>query len=217
MLSRSYPLIAREGWGILGLLFAIAAIALFIGYRELAIGVVPIIAVVGFLYRDIKRKTPPRPMGVVSPVDGTVTRIEKDVLDPIRALPSTHVKIRLHALGGYAIHCPLEGKIAKMDSVAIERPGIINAFLVSTDEGDDIVVALVGGARSVPRLYLQPGHRIAHGQRVGFYFMGMEADVYVLGSSRVEIKTGARVSAGETILTTVTHKETVTGVSGQLI
>ena len=217
MLSRSYPLIAKEGWGILFLLFAVAAIAFFMGYTKLSMAVVPLIAAVGFLFRDVKRKIPPRPMGVVSPVDGTIISITRDVLDPIRAEDSTHFKIRMFTLGGYAIHCPIEGKIKKMEASVAERPGIINAFQLSTDEQDDIVVVLTGGVRSIPRLYLQPGHRVAHGQRCGFYFMGVEADIYVPGNSRIEIKEGKKVSAGETILATLIHNETISGITGQVV
>jgi len=68
--------------------------------------------VLGYLFRDPQRKVPPKPLAVVSPVDGTVIGIEA-VDDPYTQHPVIQIQMRKGYFDVMATRSPMEGKIVK--------------------------------------------------------------------------------------------------------
>ena len=110
MKGRHNSFVAREGIPFL--------IATFVGifvvwqFGGLPYVVAPVIVFLYLLlvFRDPRREVPAVPLGVVSPVDGTVVGIgltDKGVLNG----EAHKIIIRVSSLGTYTARCPVEGKI----------------------------------------------------------------------------------------------------------
>jgi phosphatidylserine decarboxylase len=66
----------------------------------------------GLLFRDPKRLIPPKPLAIVSPVDGTVTSVET-IEDPYTQLPVVQIQLNKGYLNVMITRSPMEGKIMK--------------------------------------------------------------------------------------------------------
>lgn len=66
----------------------------------------------GFLFRDPKRIIPPKPLAIVSPVDGTVTNIDT-IEDPYTQSPVVQIQVQKSNLNMMITRSPMEGKIMK--------------------------------------------------------------------------------------------------------
>lgn len=213
MLSRSNPIIAREGWWLVITLGIGVSVALWLNHQALAAAVGPLFLLSSYLFRDPKRKTPPRPLGVVAPVDGRVIAIENEVDDPQLQRKAKRIRVRMNLSGCFSIFCPIEGKISHLGAAPGERVGVNSAFIISTDEQDDVGVTLIGGDRLTPRLYAQQGERVGHGQRCGFFLFGRDVDIFLPQACRIEVEVGTRVRAAQSIVATLVRSAPVTGLA----
>ncbi|MEK7734793.1 MAG: phosphatidylserine decarboxylase, partial [Pseudomonadota bacterium] len=81
---------------------------------------------------------------------------------------------------------------ASLDKEARENER--NAVWIRTDEGDDVVAVQVAGliARRI-LCYVQPGERVAMGQRYGFIRFGSRVDLFLPPACRVTVSLGDKV------------------------
>lgn len=112
MVSYRYPLIAREGWRIitvvsmLGLVIHIWFSALFaIPFWLTAIFLC-------FLFRDPARAVPPKPLAIVSPVDGKITAISH-FKDPYIDREVLMIQLSMGLFDVFSTRSPMEGKVMK--------------------------------------------------------------------------------------------------------
>ena len=82
MLAYRYPLIAREGWLWIAIVFCVAVLLYFFSAQaSIPFWVLTLLLI--FLFRDPHRKVPALPLGIVCPVDGRVIAIEEvSPIDP---------------------------------------------------------------------------------------------------------------------------------------
>lgn len=207
MRGKQNPFVAREGLPFLGLVVVAIGAALQFGTLT-HVGLLLILA--GWLYlvfRDPQRPTPAVPLGVISPVDGTVVEVgltDNGALDT----EAHRILIRVTSLGTYTARCPAEGKImdfrvAHPESAAL---GTASGLWVRTDESHDVVLQFHGHRFGLaPRAFLGYGERVGQGQRCAYLRLTRLAEVQLPINGRVQVEPGQRVSAGVDVLAKLPH------------
>ena len=209
MPSNRYPIIAREGWGIIFVLLGVTILA------QLLVGTIAFIAsflfllLIVYLFRDPYRNIPSQPLAVLSPVHGIVTLIEE--ADEVR-LKTRALRIQINMRIGdiYSLRSPIEGKVveqwcSKPDEHESRRHF---DFYIKSDEGDNVVTAI--RLRDIIRrfhVYLHSGERVGHGQRCGYLYFGGIVDVFLPLKSKVQVEVGQYVESGSTVLAQLIHTE----------
>ena len=202
MHSYRHTLIAREGW--LFIFLALSATGLaghFFGILAAPPFAIAVIALL-FLFRDPPRKIPSAPLGLVSPVDGTIVEITQ-VHDKYLDRQAICLRLKMNWYGIYSTRSPTEGKVIKHwfgdDGKA--------AQWIQTDEGDDVVVSLIKGRGSRHPVCMVPtGERIGQGRRCGFVRFGALVELLVPVNTRIDKQAGDKVLAGTDIVATLVHK-----------
>jgi len=205
--GRRNPFVASEGLPyILASLVAIIACAHFFGIVS---AIVPLL-ISGYLFlifRDPRRAVPAVPLGVVSPVDGSVVAIGR-ANNGIHTGDVHRIIIRISSLGTYTARCPVEGKIMDLSSTAVEGGSLpdTSGLWVRTDEGDDIVLQFSGYRFGFPpRAFLQYGERVGQGQRCAYLRLTRLAEVELPLAARIMVKEGQLVAAGSDVLAKLPH------------
>ena len=208
MEGRRNPFVAREG---IPFLFVTAvAFGFALQYLDVVVTVsLGLLFFVLFLvFRDPRRIIPASPLGVVSPVDGRVLKIE--VVDRGVLQGEAHiVHIRIDSLGTYTARAPVEGQIRDLRSVAHETKGdySTNALWVQTDEGDDVVVRFEGYRFGFPpKSFIGLGQRVGQGQRCAYLRLTRVAEVHLPIDTKVLVKPGQVLEAGTDLLGKLTHR-----------
>lgn len=203
-----HPIIAKEGWSLI--LFAsliVAILQYYVSHYAIVLWSVPIL--ITWLYRDPHRPLPSDPLGLVSPVNGTVILAEAHP-DPFLGRDAFLFRISISLSDIYSIRSVTEGKIIQQwldPEDDDDDRSLAHAIQVKTDENDDVMIVLRPG-RFFKQLSCDAviGQRIGQGYRCGIIPFGSCVDVYVPALSSIEAKVGDRVEAGATRLASLkTH------------
>lgn len=210
MLAYRYPLIAREGRPLIGLVLAVALLVQW-QFGGLALPLWLLGGGLLYLFRDPPRRVPASPLGIVSPVDGRVVSVTA-LQDPYLNRPAIRIVIRMGALDVFSVRSPMEGQVIEQwngrDATTGEGPRY--AQWIQSDEDDDVVQVIVPALRFVrPRCYVHSGERIGQGQRCGFVQFGAQIEVWVPEGSCIDVAAGARLQAGSDIIATLVHEKVV--------
>ena len=150
------------------------------------------------VFRDPRRQIPAMPLGVVSPVDGRVTAIDRVDRGVVQG-EAHRVFISIDMLGTYTARCPVEGVIKDLNTLAAERvvDYRTNALWVRTDEGDDVILQFHGYRLGLaPSAFVRYGERIGQGQRCAYLRLTRVAEVHLPIAARVLVEPGQRLTAG---------------------
>ncbi|MCG6971122.1 MAG: hypothetical protein LJE85_15240 [Gammaproteobacteria bacterium] len=112
MITYHSHLIAREGWRPIAITALLGLIMLVSVDFFMAVPFWMAALALAYLFRDPKRKVPPKPLAIVSPVDGTVTRVETTE-DPYTQMPVVQIQLRKGYFNVMTTRSPMEGKIMK--------------------------------------------------------------------------------------------------------
>jgi phosphatidylserine decarboxylase len=228
-------LIAREGWMVIVFVALIAIVLRVVTNDFVALPFWVAMAALIVIFRDPKRVVPPKPLAIVSPVDGQITAIHS-TKDPYTHAEATQIELRKGVFDVISTRSPMEGKVIQqwfkpVDGEAIEavRGGIYSnadvavaghspssksteehkgcfAQWIQSDEQDDVVMVVESAANVLkPHCYAQSGERVGQGQRCGFVLFNASVQVYIPASSRVEVKVGDHVRGGSDTLATLVH------------
>ena len=201
MAVSTHTLIAQEGMPVIFGSIVIAGVLSF-AYGIFSIPVWLLALWLVWLYRDPVRTVPASPLGVISPVEGTISIAESHP-DPYLGRDAQLVRIHMSPTSVYSIRGAIEGKIMQqwLDQESESKHDVAHAIQIQTDEEDDIVVVLRPG-RIFNRLSCEAniGERIGQGHRCGIIPFGSEVDVYVPVSAQLNVKSGDNVVSGESIL-----------------
>ena len=207
MKGRRNPFVAREG-----IPFIVAAsIGIYVASQTAGLyAVIPLAILLVYFYlvfRDPRRYVPAIPLGIVSPVDGTIVEIgltDKSILHG----DAHKIIIRIDSLGTYTARCPVEGKIMDFrgDQPRKNMPGEANGLWLRTDEDDDVVLQFHGHRLGLaPRAFLGYGERVGQGQRCAYLRLTRFAEVQLPINGRVLVAAGQRVAAGADVLAKLPH------------
>jgi phosphatidylserine decarboxylase len=202
MKGKRNPFVAREGipWLILvvvmfGLLFQYA------GSEYLAIPALLLVWLFA-VFRDPRRSIPAVPLGLLSPVDGTV--IEVGLTDNSVLGGEAHrVVIAIDSFGTYTARSPVEGKIMDFrgDGERESVRQLSSGLWIQTDEGDDVVLQFKRHRFGIaPLAFLRFGERIGQGQRCAYLRLTRIAELQFPIHGRLLVEPGQRVIAGCDIL-----------------
>lgn len=202
-----HPIIAKEGWSIiLFSSFVVAALQHYVSHYAAVLWCVPLI--IAWFYRDPHRVLPSDPLGLVSPVNGTVILAEAHP-DPFLERDVILFRISMSLTDIYSIRSVTEGKIIQqwLDPEGDDDDrSLAHAVQIKTDENDDIMLVLRPG-RFFKKLSCDAviGQRIGQGHRCGIIPFGACVDVYVPADSSIKANIGDRVEAGTTRLASLKH------------
>lgn len=200
MQGRRNTIVAREG--VIFLLAAAIACgaSLYAGAYGYAAGTAAVLVILVLVFRDPRRDSPAAPLGVISPVDGTVVSVclsDKGVVQG-----EAHVVLmRIDALGTYTARSPVGGKIMDLRSIAGDKvvDYQTNALWIQTDERTDVIMQFRGYRFGLPpRAFLGYGERVAQGQRCAYLRLTRFAEVHLPISGHVMVKPGDAIVAGQT-------------------
>jgi phosphatidylserine decarboxylase len=210
MANGRYPILAREGWAHIALAVAVAAtVHGFAGAGWAAPFWLVVLFVVQF-FRDPPRAVPDAAGAVVAPADGRVIAVDEQT-DPYLHRPARRISIFMNVFNVHSNRAPVAGTVrerwyhpgsflnAALDKAARENER--NALWIAADDGADVVVVQVAGliARRI-LCYVEPGARLARGERYGFIRFGSRLDLYLPADSRVRVALGDRVQSGRDIV-----------------
>ncbi|MDX1516482.1 MAG: hypothetical protein R3288_06560 [Woeseiaceae bacterium] len=202
MLGRRNPFIAREGIPlVLG-----AGVLCWYASRYLEfpwfVAAALLFVVLLLIFRDPRRRIPAIPLGVVSPVDGRVLKIDVATTAVLHG-KARRVLIRVNAFGTYTARSPVEGKVMDLNSIADElKVGYpTNALWMQTDEGDDIVLQF-GHYRFglPPKSLTRYGERLGQGTRCAYLRLTRLAEVHLPFEAKITVEPGQRLVAGRDVI-----------------
>jgi phosphatidylserine decarboxylase len=208
MSDRMLP-IAAEGWGFILVPLALAALLTWAGWIKTALGLAALAAFMAFFFRDPERAAPTTPRAILAPADGKVMAVGPVADDPFVG-PAQAVSIFLSPLDVHVNRSPLAGLVvgveyrpgAKMAAYRAEASDRNECTSISIQaDGARVVVRQIAGVlarRIVCRV--QPGDRLASGQRFGLIKFGSRTDLIVPATARLQVQAGDRVRGGETVM-----------------
>ncbi|MCF7521560.1 phosphatidylserine decarboxylase [Neisseria sp. ZJ106] len=204
-----HPIIAREGWPIIGIAFLLSVLLSFCcGWLALPFWLFTVFALQFF--RDPSRPIPQDPEAVLSPVDGRVVVVER-ATDPYRHTEALKISIFMNVFNVHSQKAPADctveaveynkGKFlnADLDKASVENER--NAVLATTASGRKITFVQVAGlvARRI-LCYTTPGSRLSRGERYGFIRFGSRVDVYLPVDAQAKVVIGDKVTGVSTVL-----------------
>lgn len=207
--------ITREGWPwLLGVLLAALLVYQHLGpLPAVPLWWLSVFTAVYFWESD--RSIPPRPMGVVAPVDGVVVAVE-EVQDELLARPARRVGIRIRPFASYMLRAATEGQVTELSAQARARLDGRSASWLHSDEGHDVLMVVERGSLLGARpCRIAYGERVGQGRRCGVRRLARQIDVYVPADSRAEVNVGDAVSGGETVLATLARIEAAVQTSSE--
>jgi phosphatidylserine decarboxylase len=201
---QGYPFIAG---------FAVLALVLFFVWQPLGWLGALLAAWCTYFFRDPARVTPLGEGLIVSPADGTVSRVSLAVPPAELGLgtrPLPRVSIFMSVFNCHVNRSPMSGRIA----VVAYRPGkFVNADLDKASEDNErngltiesetarIGVVQIAGlvARRIV-CFVREGDHVAAGERIGLIRFGSRLDVYLPEGTAPLVSEGQSAIAGETIV-----------------
>jgi phosphatidylserine decarboxylase len=205
-----HPLIAREGWPFLAGALALALLATFFsGPVTTALGWGVFLFVLQF-FRDPPRRVPVGDNLVLVPADGRVIVVEKTE-DPWLKREALKISVFMNVFNVHSNRSPVDsevigawytpGKFVNADFDKASTENERNALHLRTAEGQDVTCVQIAGlvARRI-LCYVEPGAKLARGQRFGFIRFGSRVDVYLPPDSTPRVGLGDKVRASQDVL-----------------
>jgi len=213
-----HPLIAREGWPFLGIVFAVSLLIgfLFSWWLTLPFWLLGLFMLQFF--RDPPRAVPDDPRAVVSPADGRIVEVG-EAMDPYTRRKALKISVFMNVFNVHSNRSPVDGVVkerwyfpgafvnAALDKASEENER--NALWLRTREGHDVTCVQVAGliARRI-LCYVDAGAELERGQRFGFIRFGSRVDVYLPLEAEPHAAIGEKVYAAESVLAWLTPPNT---------
>lgn len=203
--------VAREGYPFVGFAAFVTIIFALLGYDIIAFWAMLLTGFVLYFFRDPSRIIPAAPDALVSPADGKVILVEKVFDDRFVNEQVYKVSIFMNVFNVHVNRVPFAGTVnaityspGRFYSADTERGALENEFCavtMATEAGQRFAVVQVAGliARRIV-CWAEQGDALSRGQRFGLIRFGSRVDLYLPLETQLEIATGQKVKAGETVL-----------------
>jgi phosphatidylserine decarboxylase len=164
-----------------------------------------------YFFRDPARPISEEPGMVVSPADGKVILVDDLREDRFLQAPCRRVAIFMNVFDVHVNRAPAAGTVAlsehrdgKFKAAFREDAGWGNeqqAVVLATDHGPRVLTVQIAGllARRIIST-VQPGQRLARGERIGMICFGSRVDLYLPPEVEVLVRPGDRVKAGSSVV-----------------
>jgi len=164
-----------------------------------------------WFFRDPDRKIPLDEKCLVSPADGRIIIIKKQVACEYLSEPCIKISIFMNVFNVHVNRVPFDGVIQKV----LYHPGKFmnasfdkastdnerNALIIKTDQDKRFAVVQIAGliARRIINC-TQEGERLKKGTRYGMIQFGSRLDLYLPDDFNVAVDVGSKTKAGSTII-----------------
>ncbi|MGI6491398.1 MAG: phosphatidylserine decarboxylase family protein [Pelotomaculum sp.] len=215
ILSRFF-LTLKICWHYLVLLIAIAAL-LYPVYPALAIIPAALFLFTLFFFRNPKRNIPGNEQYILSPADGTIMAIDEVIEDRFIKEPAIRISIFLSIFNVHLNRSPLSGTVryrhyrpGKFIPAFKSHASDINEknFIGIESDGFKIMVCQITGfiARRI-KCWADNGQILQSGEIIGIIKFGSGTEIFIPIGSKINVKKGDKVKAGETILGILPDRE----------
>jgi phosphatidylserine decarboxylase len=164
---------------------------------------------VTWFFRNPQRTPPADPQAIVSPCDGKVIRIETVENNELLAGPLQKISIFMNIFDVHVNRIPYAGVVeviryypgkflsANLDKASAENER--NALVIGLGSGEKMLVIQIAGlvARRIV-CWVAAGMRVNRGERFGLIRFGSRLDVFLPPRTKVRVRVGDKVRAGET-------------------
>lgn len=203
--------VAREGYPFIAFVAFVTLIVALLGYDLMALVALFLTGFVAYFFRDPERVTPDDEDVLVSPADGKVILVEKIFDDRFVNEHAYKISIFMSIFDVHVNRLPFAGEVEKIQytpgnfyAANTDQGGLANehcAVILNTSKGFRYAVVQVAGliARRIV-CWVEKGDRVNRGSRFGLIRFGSRVDIYLPQQMQVEIRSGQRVKAGETVI-----------------
>jgi phosphatidylserine decarboxylase len=161
-------------------------------------------------FRDPAREVPSDPAAVVSPADGRIVEVSRSE-DPYLKREALKISVFMNVFNVHSNRSPADGVVkerwyfggafvnAALDKASLQNER--NALWIERGDGSDVTCVQVAGliARRI-LCYVEPGARLARGQRFGFIRFGSRVDLYLPPDAEAKVAIGDKVYAAQSVL-----------------
>jgi phosphatidylserine decarboxylase len=214
-MNYSHPILAKEGWPVIGVSLAVAIIISFFGGFWTSIPAWIIFVFVVQFFRDPPRAVPEQKDAVLSPADGRIVKIEK-VRDSYAQRDAIMISVFMNVFNVHSNRAGVSGIVRKVQyfpgrffNANLDKASIDNERNAVIIDVDGQIITLVQVAGLIARrilCYVKEGDHLFKGQRYGFIRFGSRVDVYLPLHAVPKVSPGDKVYASTTILATLGEK-----------
>jgi phosphatidylserine decarboxylase len=204
-------IITQEGYPFIILSLVITVFISFFGNCWLIILMAAITFFVVWFFRNPERSFQDEEKLVISPADGKVIKIDDVEVTGTIAGKYKKVSIFMNVFSVHVNRAPYSGKIetinyhegkffsANLDKASVDNER--NEVMIRTEDGRALWAVQIAGliARRIV-CWINVGTAVKKGERFGLIRFGSRVDVYLPEDSKVSVKLGNKVKAGETPL-----------------
>jgi len=203
--------VAKEGYPFIIFSAFVTITAALLEYEFFAVFLLFLTGFVFYFFRDPERVVPDGEDVVVSPADGKVILVEKMFDDRFVNEHVYKVSIFMSIFDVHVNRLPFSGEVEKIQYKAgsfyaanTDQGGLSNehcALILSTPKNFHYAVVQVAGlvARRIV-CWVEKGDTVVRGSRFGLIRFGSRVDIYLPQQMQLEVRSGQRVRAGETII-----------------
>lgn len=204
-------IIAQEGYPFIIFSLVITVLISFFGICWLIILMVALTLFVVWFFRNPERYFQDEEKLVISPADGKVVKIDNVEITGTIAGKYKKISIFMNVFNVHVNRVPYSGQIetinyhegkflsANLDKASVDNER--NELMIRTEDGRVLWAVQIAGliARRIV-CWLNVGTPVKKGERFGLIRFGSRVDIYLPEDSKISVKLGDKVKAGETPL-----------------
>jgi len=209
--GRSRIPIAREGYRIIGVAWALPLLFWLAGWTVLTLVGVGLAVFITSFFRDPERRTPTDPKTIVAPADGRVIKVAQVDDDRFLRGRAHMISIFMSPLNVHVNRAPSSGRVLEVrynsgkyfrafaDKASLDNEQ--NAILMEDSAGRRLCFVQIAGfvARRIV-CYLHRDSEIGRGERCGMIMFGSRVDIYLPLDATTCVEIGHGTTAGETVI-----------------
>jgi phosphatidylserine decarboxylase len=205
------PRIAAPGYPFILASLALLVLGVFSGWSWLGLLGLGAVAFFAYFFRDPERAVPSAAGVIVSPADGKVVILDEVREDRFFQGQARRLGIFMNLFNVHVNRVPVAGTVAAANhragsfKAAFRREaGWLNeqqATLLEGENGRRVLVVQIAGllARRIIS-YVQPGQRLARGERLGMICFGSRVDLYLPPDCEILVGIGDHLKAGSSVV-----------------
>ena len=203
--------VAREGYPFIIFIAFVTFIFALLEYEIITLITLFLTGFVFHFFRDPERISPDDEDVVVAPADGKIILVEKIFDDRFVNEHVYKISIFMSIFDVHVNRMPFAGKVEKIQygpgsfyAANTDQGGLANehcGVILSTEKNFRYAVVQIAGlvARRIV-CWVEKGDTIERGKRFGMIRFGSRVDIYLPQNIQLEVSSGQKVKAGETVI-----------------